>query len=334
MRLPVILLGLATIVATALTAIYLASPPARFAQPRRVTVARGQPFGAVARNLARLGVVRSALLLRWYAEWKGCATQVKPGLYAFAGGEGFAQVLDHLTRGDTVKIVVTIPEGMTVHQIGQRLQALGLVCDSDFDEAAFAGPLPRALGLGALGVEGYLFPATYAFSPDARTDDVLTAMLARFNAVLTPRVAARMFELGLDERQLVTLASMVEKEAQVPGERAVIASVFLNRLHRNMPLQSDPTAQYNRAGEPEPALNSVHTASAFNTYSISGLPPAPIANPGWPSIQAVLYPAQTDYLYFVARPDGTHIFSRTLRDHEAAIAALRRLRARESARVN
>src|SRR5262249_18286092 len=123
----------------------------------------------------------------------------------------------------------------------------------------------------------------------------------------------------INDRQLVTMASIIEKEARVAGERPMIASVFYNRLALGMPLQSDPTAQYNYAGEFKPAAAAIHAASAFNTYTIPNLPPGPIGSPGLDSIRAALYPAHTTYLYFVARRDGTHIFSRSLREHEQAI---------------
>jgi UPF0755 protein len=149
-------------------------------------------------------------------------------------------------------------------------------------------------------------------------------MLGRFYEVLTPQVEERMFELALDIRQLVTLASIIEREAKVPGERPLIAGVFYNRLKLGMPLQSDPTAQYNFRGETERAATAVHAPSAFNTYLIAGLPPGPIANPGLSAIEAALYPTHSNYLYFVARSDGTHIFSRSLREHEHAIEEVKR----------
>jgi peptidoglycan lytic transglycosylase G len=297
-------------------------PPKRFGNPRIVTIRRGESLVAVARSLAEAGVVRAAGVFVLYAAWSGNADRVKPGDYAFGGGESLGAVLAHLVNGDSLKVVVTIPEGLTIHQIGERLQQAGLTCDSAFDTAALEGPIPRALGLGTLGAEGFLFPATYRFSPRARTDEVLTAMLERFYAVLTPPVEQRMFELRLDTRQLVTLASIIEKEAKVPAERPLIASVLYNRLAAGMPLQSDPTAQYNLNGEPERAVTAVHEASAFNTYAIAGLPPGPIANPGRSSIEAALYPAHTDYLYFVARDDGTHVFSHSFKEHQVAIRQL------------
>lgn len=292
--------------------------------PRIVSIQKGESLSSAARRLRRSGVIANVFVFILYAELTGQAGRVKPGDYLFKGSESTREVLRHLVNGEFMTVSVTIPEGMTVHQIGERLQAAGLVCDNLFDQAAFNGPLPRILGLGVLGVEGFLFPATYHFSPLTTTDQILAAMLARFNSVLTPEVEERMFELGMDARQLATLASIIEKEARVPGERPIIASVFYNRLALGMPLQSDPTAQYNYAGEVRSAASAIRVQSAFNTYTIPDLPPAPIANPGLDSIQAALYPAHTTYLYFVARRDGTHIFSRSLREHERAIEEVRR----------
>jgi len=299
-------------------------PTLPFTPPRIVSIEKGQSVSAAARRLSRAGVIRSSVTFILFAEVTGWGRRIKPGDYAFGGGEGVPAVLRHLVNGEFMAVIVTIPEGMTVHQIGERLQASGLVCDSVFDDAARNGPIPQALGLGVLGAEGFLFPATYRFSPLATPDQILMAMLQRFFSVLTPPIERRMFALGLDARQLVTLASMIEKEAKVPGERPFIASVFYNRLALGMPLQSDPTAQYNYAGEIERATVAVRTASAFNTYVVPALPPGPIANPGLDSIQAALYPATTDYLYFVARKDGTHVFSRSLKEHERAIQKLKR----------
>ena len=306
-------------------------PVAKFAAPRVVSVNQGDSLGVVARRLASAGVVRSARAMMLYAELTGGGRNLKPGDYAFGGGESIADVLRHLVNGDFVVVTVAIPEGATLSQIAERLEEAGLVCQGQFEQAARSGPLPAALGLEPLGAEGYLFPATYRFSPHASTARILAAMLGRFYSALPSFTEERLFELNLSAHELVTLASIIEKEAKVSGERPTIASVFYNRLRLGMPLQSDPTAQYNPDGEIEPAATAVHTASAYNTYSFAGLPPGPIANPGMSSIMAALYPAQTDYLYFVARNDGTHIFSRTLREHEHAIEMVRKLNARETA---
>ena len=302
-------------------------PTVTFSAPRIVSIRKGASMASAARELAQAGVVRSQLAFVVYADLTGRARRLKPGDYAFKGGEAMPEVLTHLVKGDFMVVTVTIPEGMTVHQIGERLEEAGLACENEFDTAARSGPIARALGLGPLGTEGFLFPATYRFSPLAKTDQILSIMLAQFFAVLTPAVEERLFELDLTAREMVTMASIVEKEARVPQERPIIASVFYNRLKLGMPLQSDPTAQYNLQGDSERAATAVRMPSAFNTYEIAGLPPGPIANPGLPSLLAALYPAHTDYLYFVARNDGTHIFSRSFAEHLHAIGEIKRLNA-------
>jgi UPF0755 protein len=324
-----VLYGLLGVLAVAVSAAALAYatifvPTRRFEPPQEVSIGRGESLTTAARNLARAGVIRSEIAFIAYAEITGRARRLKPGDYSFAGAENTPAVVEHLVRGDFLVITITIPEGMTLHQIGQRLGEGGLLCDYAFDEAATDGAIPRALGLGSLGAEGFLFPATYRFGPHTTPDQVVTAMLARFYEILTPAVEERLFELGLTARQMATMASIVEKEAQVPGERPLIAGVFYNRLRLGMPLQSDPTAQYDASGNVAHAVAAVHMPSAYNTYSFVGLPPGPIANPGLSSILAALYPDHTDYLYFVARSDGTHIFSKSFEDHQRAIAELRR----------
>ena len=285
---------------------------------------RASRFGKLRGRSRRRGVVRSELALRIYGRMSGTASQIKPGDYAFKGGERISDVMRHLVKGDFIVVTITIPEGLTVHEIAERVGATGLVCEDEFENAARDGAMVRALGLMPLGAEGYLFPATYKFSPHAKTDDVLAAMLARFYQVLTPQVEERMFAVGLDARRLVTMASIVEKEAKAPAERPLIAGVFYNRLRLGMPLQSDPTAEYELDDAKESAVSAVHTTSAFNTYDFSGLPPGPIANPGLKSIEAALNPAQTDFLYFVAREGGTHVFSKSYDEHRHAIASERK----------
>jgi len=293
--------------------------------PPVVSVQPGQGLRQIAAALQERGVVRSALAAEIFARLTGVARELKPGDYRFAGNETVAQVIGHIARGEALFVTVAIPEGATVHQIAQKLQAAGLVCDWRFERAARDSSLIRALGLAPLGAEGYLFPATYRFPPRVTAQEAVATMLERFDSLMTPQVQTRIFQLGLTPRQLVTLASMVEKEAKVPAERPLIAGVFYNRLRLHMPLQSDPTAQYSFDGSVPPVVEAVHTPSAFNTYAFAGLPPGPIANPGQASIEAALYPSPTNYLYFVARKDGTHIFSHSLKEHDRAIASLKGL---------
>lgn len=320
----ILLCGFAIASAAATVYYSIVRPSQLFTPPRIISIKKGESVAAVARRLSRSGIIANSLAFVLYAEVTGQARRLKPGDYAFKGAEAVPQVLRHLVNGDFMVIIVSVPEGMTVHQIGERLHAAGLVCDRSFDQAALNGPVTRALGLGVLGVEGFLFPATYRFSPLATEDQILASMLERFFSILTPQLEERMFELGMNARQLVTMASIIEKEARLAGERPIIASVLYNRLARGMPLQSDPTAQYNYAGEVEPAVTAIRERSAFNTYTIPDLPPGPIANPGLDSIRAALYPAHTGYLYFVARKDGSHIFSHSFKEHERAVEEVKR----------
>ena len=311
--------------AAALEYYRLTAPPI-FATPRDVTIEKGESFRSVAHKLESSGVVHSAMAMTLYGQFTGAGRRIKPGEYEFKGGELIPEVMHHLTAGDFMVVTVVIPEGLTIHQIAERLQVAGLVCQGDFEDAARDGALVRALGLMPLGAEGYLFPATYHFSPHASGDDILSAMLTRFFQVLTPQIETRMFELGLTTRQIVTMASIVEKEAKAPGERPLIAGVFYNRLRLGMPLQSDPTAEYSLDGTVDKAAEAVRTPSAFNTYEIAGLPPGPIANPGLNSIDAALYPQHSDFLYFVARSDGTHVFSKSFNEHKRAVVASSKVR--------
>ncbi len=304
--------------------LFFLSPGKVLESPRIVEVRQGERLPSIASSLKRAGVVRSRFALIVYARLTGAATRIQPGEYRFSGGETIPEVLGHLVRGESIVVTVTIPEGSTVREIGRYLERARLLCDWQFVEVAQRSPLVKALGLSPFGVEGYLFPATYRFPPSSTAQDILSAMLERFYTQITPGVEERAFEMGLSVRQLVTLASIIEKEAKVPAERPLIAGVFYNRLRLHIPLQSDPTAQYSIEGITGPVLQAVHQASPFNTYNFAGLPPGPIANPGWDSIHAALYPTPTPYLYFVARRDGSHVFSRTLKEHDRAIADLRR----------
>ncbi|MGH7948803.1 MAG: endolytic transglycosylase MltG [Candidatus Binataceae bacterium] len=323
---------LIVILAAAATGGYVWYAPAPMLnEPAAVVIEPGDSMRVVAEKLASARVVRSALAIRLYASMSGDARRIQPGDYSFVGGEWMADVMRHLVRGDIVVVTVTIPEGLTLRQIAERLEATGLVCADGFEREAREGRLVGALGLGPLGAEGYLFPATYRFSPRADSGEILAAMLGRFYRTLTPAVEQRMFDLGLSDRELVTLASIIEREAKVEDDRPLIAGVFYNRLALGIPLQADPTAEYALDGDRKlSTADAVRIPSTFNTYAFAGLPPGPIANPGMQSIEAALYPAKTKYLYFVARDDGTHLFSRSFAEHQRAIAELKRLAARAS----
>lgn len=319
-----LVIGLVAVAGVAGYWVFLAPGPP-LSPPAMVSIKKGDTIATIAGRLQHAGVVRSGLAWRLLGRASGQAQRLQPGDYLWHGGETPAEVLRHIVHGDYMVVIITIPEGLTVRQIGERMEHAGLGCAVAFELAARDSDLTRALGLQPLGAEGYLFPATYRFSPLATTDFIIGTMLARFYANLTSATEERAFALGLTMNQVVTLASIVEKEAHQAQERPLIAGVFYNRMRFHMPLQSDPTAQYGLEEVPaQTAAQAVHTPSAFNTYDFVGLPPGPIANPGWASIEAALYPALSNYLYFVARKDGTHIFSRSLAEHIRAIAQVSR----------
>jgi UPF0755 protein len=222
--------------------------------------------------------------------------------------------------GEVYEKKFALPEGYSIYQAAELLAAKKFFPKDDFLLACRDAKLLRELGIKGESVEGYLYPGTYNLLKVEDAAALVRLMAGQFDKVYTERFAALEKGSRLTRRQIVTLASIVEKEAVVPEERPLIASVFLNRLKKGMPLQSDPTAVYGvRAFGGRVTGNDVRRNTAYNTYQISGLPPGPIGNPGEGAIAAVLKPAVTGYYYFVARKDGTHQFSATLDEHNRAV---------------
>jgi UPF0755 protein len=233
------------------------------------------------------------------------------------------QIVDKLAKGETAYRQFTIPEGYTVDQIAKLLESMKLASAAKF-KAAAVNFAPYDYMISSAEVtsssEGYVFPDTYRVASGATEEQLLKMMVSQFNDQFTPQMRQKAADLGLTVRETVILASLVEREAQVPQDRPIIAGVFMARLKLGMPLQSCATIQY-ILGYPKPELTVQDTEipSPYNTYLNVGLPPGPIANPGMASINAVLNPAQTDYLYFVADKNGAHRFSKTYEEHLAAI---------------
>ncbi len=294
------------------------------------------PPGSSAREIGELlgdaGLVRFPLLFSWTARVRGEAGSLKAGHYRFASDASWFEMLDALERGAVLTVPLTIPEGFTARQIAGRVAEF-TGADPDrvrtlVEDSAFAA----ALDVPGPTLEGYLFPDTYRFAEGLSPEEVLRAMADRYRAWWTPERRERLAADGLDERQLVTLASIVEKEARVASERPIIAGVYRNRLDRGMLLQADPTVQY-ALGEPKERLLyrdiDAVADNPYNTYTQPGLPPGPIASPGAASLEAALEPADVPYLFFVARPDGSHEFTRTAREH---VNAKNRIRAERDGR--
>ncbi len=299
-------------------------------------VAPGEPLASVAQRLDAAGLLPRARLfgpevLVWFARVKGADRSVKSGEYELDPRASPTEILEKLVAGEVMTHAVVLPEGLRTDEIAARLEQLGIVPAADFVRVANDAGRARALGVEADALEGYLYPETYRFRRGASAEEVARTMVEEFHARLgdAERAAIARSERSLHE--VVTLASIVEKETSVGAERALIAAVFRNRLARGMRLQSDPTVIYGlvrtRGGfDGNLRRGDLQADTAWNTYTRGGLPPGPIASTSLDSIRAVLAPADVRYLYFVARRDGTHEFSSTLEEHTRAVNLYQRRR--------
>jgi UPF0755 protein len=246
--------------------------------------------------------------------------RILAGEYELNAGMTPDEILLKLLTGQVVLHPITIPEGLTMAQIADLLAQRELIDRADFLRLTRDRSLTAALGIQADNLEGYLYPDTYKFARGVKAKDVVTAMVEHFKEVFGPELRARAQELNLTEHQVVTLASIIEKESGTNSERAEISAVFHNRLRKHIPLQSDPTVIYGLTGfDGNIRKKDLSSPSPYNTYKMTGLPPGPIANPGIEAIKATLYPSGSRALYFVSRNDGTHQFSATLSEHNQAV---------------
>lgn len=291
----------------------------------RVTIPPGSTFGTAVDSLARAHVISSPRIFTFYAKARGRDRSLKAGTYAFARGASWNDVLDALTRGKGLVQTVTIPEGFALTNIAPLLaRTLSVPAESVMAAASDTALLHR-LDVPTPTLEGYLFPATYTFAQGTTASEAVGMLVAQFEKEWKPEWNARLQELAMSRHDIVTLASIIEKEARVPEERPVISAVYHNRLRIGMLLQADPTVQYALGRHVDRVLyKDLEVDSRYNTYKHPGLPPGPIASPGAASLEAALYPANVPYLYFVAHPDGHHEFRRTYAEHTEAKEQIRR----------
>jgi UPF0755 protein len=300
---------------------YLHKPAYPFDSKKTIlNVAPGQKFSAITDDLYRHRLIKYPIKFKIAARIKGYDRKFIAGEYAFSGSMKPIRILESLKNGKVYLHRVTIPEGFTIRQIAKRVEKIGL-CDKEVFMAVAMDPkFAKKMEIPAQTCEGYLYPDTYFFSKDATPEQIITSMVKQFRKNFGPLWMERAKKLGLSVHEVVTLASIIEKEAGRDIERPVISSVFHNRLGKNMRLESDPTVIYGMKDfNGDITRKDLREKTPYNTYVISGLPPGPIANPGVKSIRAALFPDETDYLFFVSRKDGTHEFSKTLRDHNNAV---------------
>ncbi len=291
-----------------------------------ITIPRGSLFREAADSLSAHGIVEHPKLFGKYASQRGLDRDIRYGTYLIRRGASWNEVLEALKEGKGIMNRVTIPEGWPLWEIVPEL-AKKLEIPAESLEAAVRDTvlLQRVQApLGTETLEGYLFPDTYDFPGATTARQAVTLMVNRFEQMWKPDWNARLKELKMSRHQVVTLASIVEKEVRRGEERPLVAAVYSNRLRIRMPLQADPTVQYAQKKRPGRVLyRDLRVDSPYNTYRRVGLPPGPIASPGSASIEAALFPADVPYKYFVARGDGRHEFRTTYREHLAAIQMVR-----------
>jgi UPF0755 protein len=294
-----------------------------------VVIPEGASFRKTAAILERQGVISDQLLFVLLAKIKKAEYSIKAGPYSITLPVAPLDVLGKLVRGEVALFAVTIPEGSNIFDIARIFEQAGLKQSAEVVRQSTDPAFSRSLGIEGKTLEGFLFPDTYKFSKSMPLDQLLKHMFVRFQDLFARELETTPPAGALSPRQLVVLASLVEKEAKDPAERPVIAGVFYNRLKLGMRLDCDPTVAYGVLLE-DPGFKGrlltkhLRTLTTYNTYMIHGLPAGPICNPGLASLRAVLKPAAVDYLYFVARNNGTHQFSRTLEEHNRAVRQYQR----------
>jgi UPF0755 protein len=298
-----------------------ADRPAGFdAKKMVVNIPSGQSFKVTTDILFKAGIIKSPFKFNVVARLKGYDKQLKAGEYVLAASMPPIKILEKLVKGEVKLYKLTIPEGLNIYQIAELVAQSGLAEQAVFIETATDGTFAHKLGIAGDTFEGYLYPETYYFPKNVSANTIVSAMVKRFRSVYKPEWEVRGQALGFSKHQVVTLASIIEKETGAPFERPLISSVFHNRLKKKMRLESDPTVIYGLKNF-DGNLNRKHleTRTPYNTYRISALPPGPISNPGSASLEAALYPADTEYIFFVSKKNNTHQFSTNLIDHNQAV---------------
>ena len=290
-----------------------------------VLIPTGSTFSSAAQQLETEGLIKSKRAFYILAWLEGATTRIQAGEYELSQTQTPIEILDYLVQGKIRQYIVTIPEGYNLFQIDDLLANAKLIADDSFLTVARDKNILRTLGIKADSAEGYVYPDTYQLTKDATAREILRTFVNHFWEVWNSEGFSRGTEkLDVEVYDIVTIASIVEKEAMRSRERPLIACVFWNRLKKDIPLQADPTVHYGILVETKVKKRrlrwkDLRKKTPYNTYVSRGLPKGPISNPGKESIRATLYPSKKDYLFFVSKNNGTHYFSRTLAEHNRAV---------------
>jgi UPF0755 protein len=292
--------------------------------PIEVEIPQGTPYSKAVDILVENKLIRDKFLFLTLGRLTGLDTRLRAGYYHFWSSISPFDVFLQLKNGKIVEYDITIVEGDGLLEIGEKLEAKNFISAASFREIAMDVSLLNSLDISGPSIEGYLYPETYKLQKGARPDDIIKLMVGKLRDAYTDDIRKGMKRLRWTENQVLTLASIIEKEAATDQERPIVSAVYHNRLRKHMPLQADPTAIYGiKSSRIKIKSSDLRNKTPYNTYLIKGLPPGPIASPGIKSIKAAVNPAQVPYLYFVARGDGTHMFSTNLPEHNDAIRRVR-----------
>ena len=302
-----------------------------------VDIPHGAGTVAIADALVGARMLRHRLPFVLYVRWRGVARRLQAGEYRFEAPVRPADIVERMIRGDIYYRTVTIPEGLTARETVSLIARNGLGNEKELNQLLLKTEWIADLDPAAASLEGYLFPDTYRFSRRATSEEILKTLVQEFRARTSKLLAPALLPRGWSLPRIVTLASLIEKEAKSAGDRRLVASVLINRLRLKMPLGCDPTIIYvlKQAGTFDGNLrkSDLGIDSPYNTYLHQGLPPGPIANPGLDSLDAALSPAASDFLYYVSRNDGTHVFSKDFRSHANAVERYQKRGSRSKVRM-
>ncbi|KUO77570.1 MAG: hypothetical protein APF77_03305 [Clostridia bacterium BRH_c25] len=289
---------------------------------RQIIIPKGSSVKSIAKILEQENIIKDSIVFELYCKINKKADKIKAGKYSIDNSLEVPEIVEVIVSGKALVDIMkfTIPEGYNLDQIVEKLGSLGVVSIEDIQAALepesyeydFIGQIPDR----EMSLEGYLFPDTYEIYKDTRAEIIIDKLLERFDEVFTEEYRDRAKELNMTIDQVITLASIIEREAKLDSERKTISAIFHNRLEKNMMLQSCATVQYLLKEQKEVlTYKDLEIESPYNTYKNMGLPPGPIASPGLKAIEAALYPEEAEYLYFFAKDDGSHVFSRTYNEH-------------------
>ncbi len=316
-------LGILLLFSVSILSWFLFVPPSRMASTKVILIKKGSPLRKVSEVLEQEGIIKNRHFFILLTTILGKKAKIKAGEYELQTPVLPLDVLSVLAKGQVKHHLVTIPEGFTLTQIAQLLEDLNLVEKKAFLQKTCSPAFINALGLSQLAgptLEGYLFPDTYHLLREMDPEEVIQMMVLQFRKVFGPDFGQWASELGISEREVVILASIIEKETSLSAEKPLISAVFHNRLRKKIALQSDPTVIYGiKNFNGNLTKEDLIRATPYNTYLLPGLPPTPICNPGKDSLWAAAHPAPVSYLYFVSKNDGSHYFSSDIEEHNRAV---------------